>query len=289
MVLLVRLSHSPTWIRTQSTIVPFAALCRTLSNLHARGHKEKGNINTPLQLAMDKQIDRFNLAIDVIDRVPKLRVAGAHKTLTEAYPNRFLLGLGVSHAPLVQGVRGHSYQKPLSHMRSYLDAMDSAPYVAPAPSTPPVRVIGALAPKMLKLAAERAAGAHPYFVPPEHTASARSILGKGPILAPEQAVVFETDPSKAREIARTHMATCIGLPNYVHNMNRLGFTDADIANGGSDRLVDAIVAWGNMDAVVKRVRAHHNAGADHVCVQVLTADATSLPWCEWSELAQALL
>lgn len=218
-----------------------------------------------------------------------MAMAGAQKTLTEAYPDRFLLGLGVSHAPLVEDVRGHSYHKPLSFMRSYLDAMDAAPYVAPAPTTEPVRVIGALAPKMLKLAAERTAGAHPYFVPPEHTASARSILGKGPILAPEQAVVFETDPSKAREMARAHMATYIGLPNYVNNLKRLGFTDDDIANGGSNRLVDSIVVWGDMDAVVKRVRAHHDAGADHVCVQVLTADPTSLPWREWRELAQALL
>jgi len=218
-----------------------------------------------------------------------MAMAGAQKTLTEAYPDRFLLGLGVSHAPLVEDVRGHSYHKPLSFMRSYLDAMDAAPYVAPAPTTEPVRVIGALAPKMLKLAAERTAGVHPYFVPPEHTASARSILGKGPILAPEQAVVFETDPSKAREMARAHMATYIGLPNYVNNLKRLGFTDDDIANGGSNRLVDSIVVWGDMDAVVKRVRAHHDAGADHVCVQVLTADPTSLPWREWRELAQALL
>lgn len=218
-----------------------------------------------------------------------MAMAGAQKTLTEAYPDRFLLGIGVSHAPLVQGLRGHSYDKPLSFMRAYLDAMDGATYIAPAPTTEPVRVIGALAPKMMKLAAERAAGAHPYFVPPEHTAQARSILGKGPILAPEQAVVFETDPAKAREIARTHMATYLGTVNYVNNLKRLGFTDEDVANGGSDRLVDAIVAWGDMDAVVKRVRAHHDAGADHVCIQVITADPMSLPRREWRELAQALL
>jgi probable F420-dependent oxidoreductase len=216
-------------------------------------------------------------------------MAAAHKALTEAYPNRFLLGMGVSHAPMVEMVRGHRYEKPLSTMRAYLDAMDTAPYVAPAPATELVRVIGALAPKMLELAAERTAGAHPYFVPPEHTARARAIMGKGPLLAPEQAVVLETAPSMAREIARGHMTTYLGLPNYVNNLKRLGFSDDDIGNGGSDRLVDAIVAWGGIDAVVKRVRAHHDAGADHVCIQVLDADPRALPLRQWRELAAALL
>jgi probable F420-dependent oxidoreductase len=216
-------------------------------------------------------------------------MAAAQKTLTEAYPGRFLLGIGVSHAPLVETVRGHRYDKPLSAMRAYLDAMDGALYMASAPVTEPVRVIGALAPKMLRLAAERAAGAHPYFVPPEHTAYARSILGQGPMLAPEQAVVFETDPSRAREIARTHMSTYLALPNYVNNMKRLGFKEDDLAGGGSNRLVDAIVAWGDLEALCKRVRAHHDAGADHVCIQVLTADPAALPHTQWRELAAALL
>ncbi len=218
-----------------------------------------------------------------------MAMAAAQKTLCEAYPDRFLLGIGVSHAPLVETVRGHRYDKPLSAMRAYLDAMDAAPYIAPAPDPAPARVIGALAPKMLKLSAERATGAHPYFVPPEHTARARAIMGKGPLLAPEQAVVLETTPSTAREIARSHMITYLGLPNYVNNLKRLGFTDDDVANGGSDRLVDAIVAWGDIDAVRKRVRAHHDAGADHVCIQVLDADPRALPLRQWRELAAALL
>jgi probable F420-dependent oxidoreductase len=215
-----------------------------------------------------------------------MAMAGAQKTLTEAYPDRFLLGLGVSHAPLV-GMRGHAYDKPLSAMRAYLDAMDYAPFMASPPATTPTRVIAALAPKMLRLAAERAAGSHPYFVPPEHTAYARNILGKGPILAPEQAVVLETDATKARDVARGHMSTYLGLPNYVNNLKRLGFGDDDIANGGSDRLVDAIVAWGNVDAIVRRVRAHHDAGADHVCIQVLDPDPRALPMRQWRELAAA--
>lgn len=217
-----------------------------------------------------------------------MTMAAAQKTLTEAYPNRFLLGLGVSHAPLVETVRGHRYEKPLSAMRAYLDAMDMAPWIAPPPTTDLVRVIGALAPKMLKLAAARTAGAHPYFVPPEHTARARALMGPGPLLAPEQAVVLETTPTTAREIARAHMMTYLGLPNYVNNLKRLGFSDADVANGGSDRLVDAIVAWGDLDAVGRRVRAHFDAGADHVCVQVLDADPRALPLRQWRELAPAL-
>lgn len=218
-----------------------------------------------------------------------MAMASAQKTLFEAYPDRFLLGIGVSHAPLVAGLRGHDYDKPYSFMQTYLDAMDRAPFLAVGPTTPPPRVIGALHPKMLKLSAERAWGAHPYFVPPEHTAFARAQMGEGPMLAPEQAVVLETDPSTARQIARTHMSTYLGLPNYARNLNRLGFGDADLADGGSDRLVDAIVAWGDVDAIVRRVRAHHDAGADHVCVQVLDPDVRALPLAQWRTLAPALL
>ncbi|HKA28446.1 MAG TPA: TIGR03620 family F420-dependent LLM class oxidoreductase [Candidatus Binatia bacterium] len=218
-----------------------------------------------------------------------MAMAAAEKTLDEAYPGRFLLGLGVSHAPLVDTVRGHHYDKPLTFMRRYLDAMDAAPFLAAPPGHPPQRVIGALAPKMLALAAERTAGAHPYFVPPEHTARARQIMGKGPLLAPEQALVLEADPGRARAIARGHMSIYLGLPNYVRNLRSLGFGDDDIRDDGSDRLVDAIVAWGDVDALRDRVRAHHAAGADHVCVQVLPADPRALPLAEWRELAPALL
>jgi probable F420-dependent oxidoreductase len=216
-------------------------------------------------------------------------MAAAQRTLVEAYPGRFLLGLGVSHAPLVEGVRGHRYTRPLTTMRSYLEAMDRAPFVAAPPAAEGERVLGALAPKMLALAAERTAGAHPYFVPPEHTRRARAILGPTPLLAPEQAVVLATDPVEARAIARAHMAIYLGLPNYLNNLRRLGFDEADLVNGGSDRLVDAIVAWGDVDTVVARVRAHHDAGADHVCVQVLDADPRGLPMPQWRTLARALL
>ncbi|MCC5952831.1 MAG: LLM class F420-dependent oxidoreductase [Acidimicrobiia bacterium] len=218
-----------------------------------------------------------------------MAAAAAHNTLTEAYPGRFLLGLGVSHQPMVDHVRGHTYDKPYSAMVKYLDAMDSALFMAATPSQPPQRVLAALGPKMLALAAERAAGAHPYFVPPEHTAFAREHLGADPLLAVEQAVVLETDPAAAREIARAHMSIYIGLPNYANNLRRLGFTDDDLAAPGSDRLVDAIVAWGTIDDVVARVAAHHDAGADHVCIQALGADATAVPVDAWRRLAPALL
>jgi probable F420-dependent oxidoreductase len=218
-----------------------------------------------------------------------MTMAAGQKTLDEAYPGRFLLGIGVSHAPLVEGMRGHRYEKPLSFMRRYLDAMDAAPFLAARPGQAPRRVIGALAPKMLSLAAQRTDGAHPYFVPPEHTARAREIMGPGPFLAPEQAVVLETDPAAARAIARAHMAMYLGLPNYTNNLRSLGFGDDDLRDGGSNRLVDAIVAWGDVDAVVARVRAHHAAGADHVCLQVLPAEPRALPLPGWRTLAPAVL
>jgi len=214
-------------------------------------------------------------------------MAAAQRTLAEAYDDRFLLGMGVSHAPLV-GMRGHAYDKPLSAMRAYLDAMDAAPFVAAQPATPPKRVIAALAPKMLELAAERAWGSHPYFVPPEHTAFARKVMGTGPLLAPEQAAVLETDPTKARDIARAHMTMYLGLPNYVNNLKRLGYGDDDVANGGSNRLVDAIVVWGTAETVMQRVRAHHDSGADHVCLQVLGPEPNALPMRQWRELAELL-
>ncbi|MCC6848586.1 MAG: LLM class F420-dependent oxidoreductase [Deltaproteobacteria bacterium] len=214
-------------------------------------------------------------------------MAGAQRTLAEAYPERFLLGMGVSHAPLV-GMRGHDYARPLSAMGRYLDAMDQAPFVACPPPSPPKRVLAALAPKMLALAARRAWGSHPYFVPPEHTARARAILGAGPVLAPEQAVILERDATTARAVARAHMGMYLALPNYVNNLRRLGFTDEDVANGGSDRLVDAIVAWGDLEAIARRVRAHHDAGADHVCLQALDPDPRALPLRQWRELAALL-
>lgn len=212
----------------------------------------------------------------------------AQQTLNEAYPGRFLLGLGVSHAHLVAGVRKHTYDKPLAGMVEYLDLMERARFFAPRGEPPAQMVLAALGPRMLRLAAERTAGAHPYFVPPEHTATAREVMGPEPLLAVEQMVLFEADPARAREIARRHMAAYVRLPNYANNLLRLGFTEEDLAEGGSDRLVDAIVAWGGMDDALARVQAHLDAGADHVCIQVLDEDLAHLPRTEWRQLAAAL-
>jgi probable F420-dependent oxidoreductase len=215
-------------------------------------------------------------------------MAGGQKTILSAYPDRFLLGIGVSHKVAVEGMRGQTYEKPLSTMRSYLEAMDAALFFADPPPCEPVRVLAALRPKMLGLARDQAGGAHPYFVPVDHTPVAREALGPDRLLAPEQAVVLETDPSKAREVARSHMKTYLGLPNYTNNLRNFGYGDEDFADGGSDRLVDAIVAWGDVDTVVARVQAHLDGGADHVCLQVLDTDPRQLPMRQWQELSGAL-
>jgi probable F420-dependent oxidoreductase len=219
-----------------------------------------------------------------------ISMAQGHKTLTEAFPNRFVLGLGVSHRPMVEGMRGHSYEKPIATMRSYLQGMDAATYLGPPPSTTPVRVLGALRDRMMGLSAELADGAHPYNVPPEHTAHARQILGPGKLLAPEVAVTLERDATKARELGRAHLAIYMNLPNYTNNLRALGFGDDDFADGGSDRLIDALVGWGGIDRVASMVRAHHDAGADHVCIQVLVPrGGTESPAVAWRELAPALV
>ena len=210
------------------------------------------------------------------------------KTLSEAFPDRFLLGIGASHQPMVEGIHGREYDKPYSAMVQYLDAMDRGLYFAAAPPTPPQRVLAALGPKMLRLSAERGLGAHPYFVPVEHTVIAREALGPDALLAPEQMAVFETDPIKAREIARRAMATYLGLPNYTNNLRRLGWGDEDLLGGGSDKLVDAIVVWGSLDTIIDRVQQHLDAGANHVCVQVLPPGQGDLPMTEWRELASAI-
>jgi probable F420-dependent oxidoreductase len=215
-------------------------------------------------------------------------MANGNRALSEAYPGRFLLGIGVSHAPVVK-MRGASYDKPIENMTRYLDAMDKAPYTGAAPPEPPARVLAALGPRMLRLAAERTLGAHPYFVPVEHTVLARKELGTGPLLAVEQAAVLAKDPTVARATARKHMKRYLSLENYANNLRRLGWSDADLASDGSDALVDAIVAWGDAAEIRARVETHLASGADHVCVQVLRADLTAHPLAEWRALAPKLL
>ena len=212
----------------------------------------------------------------------------AARTLEAAFPGRFVLGLGVSHAPLVERMRGHSYGRPLAAMGEYLDALDAAPYVASGGSTPPPRVLAALGPKMLELSRDRAQGAHPYLTTPEHTASARQVLGEGPLLAVEQAVVLSSDPEVVRRRAHWHLEIYTGLPNYRASWVRQGFTEDDAVRGGSDRLKAALVVGGDEDAILRRVREHLDAGADHVCLQVLGDDAFTVPAEDWARLAPAV-
>ncbi|MEE3239718.1 MAG: TIGR03620 family F420-dependent LLM class oxidoreductase [Pseudomonadota bacterium] len=201
----------------------------------------------------------------------------ARKTLGELAPGRFILGLGVSHAPMVSDLRGHDYKKPVTQMRSYLERMESAFYMGPEAEQQAPILLGALRTNMLKLSAEEAQGTHPYFVTAEHTAKARELIGDKALLCPEQAVLLETDSEKARFAARQHMGTYLSLPNYRNNLLELGFNNDDFENGGSDRLVDAIVAWGDEDTICTRIEEHWQAGADHVCIQALRTDGEMAP------------
>ncbi|MFV8817657.1 TIGR03620 family F420-dependent LLM class oxidoreductase [Haliea sp. E17] len=196
----------------------------------------------------------------------------ARYALAEQSAGRFLLGLGVSHSHFVEGAMGQAYARPVPAMRSYLQRMRASQYLGPRPAEEPKTVLGALGPLMLKLAATEADGAHPYNVTPEHTALAREILGPDKLLCPEQMVVLEADPEIARGIARQALAMSFSLPNYQNSYLRQGFSTEDLENGGSDRLVDAIVAWGDEDTIRERIQQHWDAGADHVCIQSLRRD-----------------
>lgn len=200
---------------------------------------------------------------------------GACQTLGDAWPDRFINGIGVSHSFLVEG-SGQDYSKPLEKMRNYLKAMDDTVAFMPAFAAPVSRVLAALRPKMLELARDRADGAHPYFVPPSHTPFARKILGPDRLLIPEQAVVLCSDPAEARRSAREHLAVYLTLPNYVNNLINLGYGDDDFSGGGSDRLVDAIVAWGDETAIIARVHELLDSGADHVVLQILAPELTDV-------------
>ena len=215
---------------------------------------------------------------------PAAEAAAAHRVLTKAHPGRFLLGLGVSHQQIVDREQAGRYSRPVERMQEYLDSLDSGPNPVP----PAERVLAAQGPRMLALARDRSAGAHPYNVTVEHTTLARDVLGPNRLLAPEQAVVLETDPARARMIGRQHLARYLQLPNYTNNWLRLGFTADDLAGGGSDRLVDGLVAWGTVETIRNRIAEHHRAGADHVCIQVVTEDDARLPRDEWRTLAAAL-
>lgn len=223
---------------------------------------------------------------NIYARDPMATANGA-LALAEAYPGRFVLGLGVSHEPSV-ATRGATYGRPVETMAAYLDAMAAATYAGPAPVRPAPVVLAALGPRMLELAAQRTDGAHSYFVPVEHTAMARERIGERAFLAVEQTAVIDADRARAREVARAFAARYLALANYANNLRRLGWSEADVSGGGSEALIDAVVAQGSVEAVVERVRAHLDAGADHVCVQLRSADSRDVCLEGYRDLFAAL-
>jgi probable F420-dependent oxidoreductase len=205
-----------------------------------------------------------------------IAAANAGRALQELYPDRFILGLGVSNAAANQR-RGVRYEGPQPFMREYLARMRAVPYLAAATPVDPPIVLGSFLPKMIELAAAETAGVLTYFTPPEKTAQVRAVIGPGKWLCAEQAVLLEADPARARAAAREYMKLYLGIAHYPKMLAALGFHDADFAGGGSDRLVDAIVAWGSVDALRARIAAHHAAGATHVCILPLRPDGDRAP------------
>ncbi|WP_207841976.1 LLM class F420-dependent oxidoreductase [Williamsia soli] len=210
-------------------------------------------------------------------------VAAQYTSLTGKHGDRLLLGIGVSHAPLVDSGNPGRYKKPLAATEAFLEGLDTAEETVPVES----RVLAALGPKMLRLSATRANGSHPYLVTPDFTATARETLGEGPLLLPEQTAILTTDADHARSIGTEWLRNYLQLPNYANNLLRSGFTQEDI-DTVSDRLFDAIIAWGDEAAIARRVDEHRSAGADHVCVQVLDTDPQAYPREQWRRLAAAL-
>jgi probable F420-dependent oxidoreductase len=216
-----------------------------------------------------------------------VNASNAARTLNAAYGDRFILGLGVSHLPLVERMRGHRYATPLQAMRDYLTAMDAAPMLSNEGQHPYARVLAALGPKMLQLAADMTDGVLPYLVTPEHTAQARQAVGDK-FIGVEQAVVLGEDRDEFLRRAHAHLEIYTGLDNYKNSWRRLGFTDEDFVRGGTARLCDAMVVHGDEAAVLAKVNEHRQAGADHVCLQVLGGEPIVPPLDEWRRLASVV-
>ncbi len=237
-------------------------------------------------LANTKTLNLATGIANIYHREPGVTLAG-QMALAEQSGDRFLLGLGVSHKPLVEGVRGLKYSAPVPTMKAYLEKMAASPYQGAQPPAKPQTVIAALGPKMLEIAATKANGAHPYFSSPVHTAMARKVMGKGPLLCVEQKVILCEDAETARKLARPVASMYLGLPNYRNNWLRMGLTEDDLSNGGSDKFIDATFAWGSVDKIKARIREHFDAGADHVCLQPVNPNGTfgDLHW----EVLEALI
>jgi probable F420-dependent oxidoreductase len=265
--------------------------CDALSELEALGFGAVW-IGADDWLARGAQLARASERIVIASSVTSIwahssgATAAAFHHLDDAHRGRFLLGAGASHAAIVaRQAPGRTYARPVASMGAWLDGLEEAP----RPVTADQRILAAIWPRMLGVARDRSLGSHPYLVPAAHTRAARAILGRGPLLAPAHVVVLERDPERARALARRHLANpYMTLPNYVDNWLRHGFEPADVADGGSDRLVDALVAWGDAERVAAGIREHLDAGADHVALHVVTEDATRFPRAAWRELAAAL-
>ena len=290
---LTRLGRVGVW-NTGVTNAPVAELRDGLTELEELGYpavwfgeafSRESFATAALVLSWTERIVAATGITNVYGRDATTAKAGA-TTVAEAFPGRFVFGLGISH-PHPVSMRGQTYGPPLTTMREYLDAMEAATYMGPDPAEPAPVVLAALGPKMLELARDRTDGAHPYLVPPEHTAQARERLGAGKLLAPEQAVILTDDAARAEELAREHISYYMGSPNYRNNMVRLGFDESDLEDSGSARLRDALVAWGDEQAIRDRVKAHLDAGADHVCIQTLPSGEFDLD--AFRRLAPALL
>jgi probable F420-dependent oxidoreductase len=291
-----RLGHVGVWSFALDEL-PAARERRAVAEIEALGYP---SLWIPEGLASKEIVAHASLLLDASDGLTvatgianmwardAVSLANAARALADDHPGRLVLGIGVGHGSSTEA-RGMRYDRPVEAVRTYLERMDAAPSSAPDPARPAPRMLAALGPKMLRLAAERTAGAHTYFVPVEHTAVARAALGPDAILAVEQTVVLSDDRSVGRAVARRFAADYLELPNYANNLRRLGFSERDVAAPGSDRLVDATVACGPVDAIAGRIREHLEAGADHVAVQVLTADETETGLRELRELAPALL
>jgi probable F420-dependent oxidoreductase len=232
--------------------------------------------------ALLQATDRITIATGItsIWATTAAQSAAGFGQMEQAAPGRFLLGLGVSHAPMVDHGDPGRYQRPLQNMARYLDELTAVPRDR--------RILAALGPKMVDLAQRESIGTHPYLVTPQMTARARTMLQPGFVVAVEQGVVLETDPARARAVAREHLSGYLRLPNYANNWLRSGYAPQDVSDGGSDRLVDDLIAWGDAPAVADRIRAHYAAGADHVCVQVL-GGATPVPLPAWRAIASEVL
>lgn len=268
----------------RSETTPLAAVAYEMERLGYRSFWLSGGFDAGLHRRFRELIDateRVVVASGILSVWPNEPTSVGEEVA--GLGDRFLLGIGASHAPVVEAKGGH-YERPLEKVSEFLDGLDSAPVPVPAGR----RILAALGRKMLRLAGERSIGAHPYFVPVEHTIYAREVLGAGPLLAPEVAVVLESDAGRAREIARKYAATYLPLPNYAGNLRRLGYKEEDVALPGSNRVIDAVIPWGGLEKVAARLTEHLEAGADHICIQVLTGEAR-FPLEQYRLLAQALI